>query len=131
MVSSSGQPTLRNQASFSLRDGLAQGYKQVVLVGHSYGTYLVNRLASEQTDRVAAVVVIGAGYPVPGAGRLRWIFYLPLFVSGLFSAPVPCHSILRRFQTLETEATLLHVRNTLNPLPSLSSITSTFVVALL
>ena len=58
-----------------------QGFAHILLVGHSYGTYLVNRLASEQLDRVAGVVLIGAGYPVPGAGRLRWIFHLPLFVS--------------------------------------------------
>jgi hypothetical protein len=60
-----------------------QGYRRVVLVGHSYGCYLVNRLASEADARhkVAALVLIGAGYPVPGYERLRWIFYLPLFVS--------------------------------------------------
>lgn len=61
-----------------------QGFAHILLVGHSYGTYLVNRLASEQSDRVAGVVLIGAGYPVPGAGRLRWIFHLPLFVSASF-----------------------------------------------
>lgn len=61
-----------------------QGFAHILLVGHSYGTYLVNRLASEQLDRVAGVVLIGAGYPVPGAGRLRWIFHLPLFVSASF-----------------------------------------------
>ena len=59
-----------------------QDYEQVVLVGHSYGCYLVTRLASaaEAKARVAAVLLIGAGYPVPGYERLRWIFYLPLFV---------------------------------------------------
>ena len=61
-----------------------QGFAHILLVGHSYGTYLVNRLASEQLDRVAGVVLIGAGYPVPGAGRLRWIFHLPLFVSASY-----------------------------------------------
>ncbi|KAK9908434.1 hypothetical protein WJX75_007779 [Coccomyxa subellipsoidea] len=60
----------------------SKGFAHILLVGHSYGTYLVNRLASEQLDRVAGVVLIGAGYPVPGAGRLRWIFHLPLFVLG-------------------------------------------------
>ncbi len=60
---------------------MLQGYAGVVLLGHSYGTYLVNRLASEQPERVAGVVLIGAGYPLPGAARLRWIFHLPLFVS--------------------------------------------------
>ena len=59
----------------------------MILVGHSYGCYLVNRLASEAHagEKVAGVVLIGAGYPVPGYERLRWIFYLPLFVSA--SAP--------------------------------------------
>ena len=57
----------------------------MVLVGHSYGCYLVNRLASSHKarDKVAAVVLIGAGYPVAGYNRLRWIFYLPLFVRSL------------------------------------------------
>jgi pimeloyl-ACP methyl ester carboxylesterase len=64
-----------------------QGYSRVILVGHSYGCYLVNRLASEAHagEKVAGVVLIGAGYPVPGYERLRWIFYFPLFVSA--SAP--------------------------------------------
>ena len=57
-----------------------------MLIGHSYGCYLVNRLASteEAREKVAAVVLIGAGYPVPGYKHLRWIFYLPLFVSSLY-----------------------------------------------
>ncbi len=54
-----------------------------MLIGHSYGCYLVNRLASTEKTRekVSAVVLIGAGYPVAGYDRLRWIFYLPTFVS--------------------------------------------------
>ena len=65
-----------------------QGYSRVILVGHSYGCYLVNRLASEAHagEKVAGVVLIGAGYPVPGYECLRWIFYLPLFVSASASA---------------------------------------------
>ncbi|CAK0738607.1 hypothetical protein CVIRNUC_001067 [Coccomyxa viridis] len=63
-------------------DRHAQDYEKVVLVGHSYGCYLVTRLASAAAanGKVAAVLLIGAGYPVPGYERLRWIFYLPLFV---------------------------------------------------
>lgn len=61
---------------------LPQGYEQVVLIGHSYGCYLVNRLASEEGPggRIAALVLIGAGFPQPGAPSLRWIFYLPTWV---------------------------------------------------
>ena len=68
---------------------MLQGYSKVVLVGHSYGCYLVNRLASteEARGKVSAVVLIGAGYPVPGYDRLRWIFYLPTFVSSLWASP--------------------------------------------
>jgi pimeloyl-ACP methyl ester carboxylesterase len=58
-----------------------QGFSRVILVGHSYGTYLVNRLASHRPDAFSAVVLIGAGYPTPDAARLRWIFNLPTFVS--------------------------------------------------
>ena len=67
-----------------LRPSALQGYSRVVLIGHSYGCYLVNRLASteEAREKVAAVILIGAGYPVAGYNRLRWIFYLPVFVSG-------------------------------------------------
>ena len=51
-------------------------------MGHSYGCYLVNRLASEDgSGRIAAVVCIGAGFPLPGAFRMRWIFLLPTIVS--------------------------------------------------
>ena len=68
-----------------LRPIALQGYSRVVLIGHSYGCYLVNRLASteEAREKVAAVALIGAGYPVAGYNYLRWIFYLPLFVSSL------------------------------------------------
>lgn len=62
-----------------------QGFARVVLVGHSYGCYLVSKLATEQPDRVAAMVLIGAGYPTPGFARMRWIFYLPTIVSALTS----------------------------------------------
>ncbi len=60
-----------------------------MLIGHSYGCYLVNRLASteEVREKVSVVVLIGAGYPVAGYNHLRWIFYLPTFVSCLHS----CH----------------------------------------
>ena len=70
-----------------------QGFDKVVLVGHSYGCYLVNRLASEDgSGRIAAVVCIGAGFPLPGAFRMRWIFYLPTVVSPL-SRTTPCTSL--------------------------------------
>ncbi|CAL5223892.1 g6486 [Coccomyxa viridis] len=60
----------------------SEGYTRVVLIGHSYGCYLVNRLASteEVREKVSVVVLIGAGYPVAGYNHLRWIFYLPTFV---------------------------------------------------
>ena len=66
-----------------------QDYEKVVLVGHSYGCYLVTRLASAAgaNGKVAAVLLIGAGYPVPGYERLRWIFYLPLFVRSCLPWP--------------------------------------------
>ena len=69
-----------------------QDYEKVVLVGHSYGCYLVTCLASaaEANAKVAAVLLIGAGYPVPGYERLRWIFYLPLFVRPYPSWPRLC-----------------------------------------
>lgn len=60
-----------------------QGFARVVLVGHSYGCYLVNKLVTEQPDRVTALVLIGAGYPTPGFARMRWIFHLPTMVSAL------------------------------------------------
>ena len=68
-----------------------QGYSRVVLVGHSYGCYLVNRLASSKgpRERVAAVILIGAGYPVAGYNHLRWIFYLPTIVSSLCCSNFP------------------------------------------
>lgn len=59
---------------------ILQGFDRVILVGHSYGTLLVNRLASEQHASIAAVVLIGAGYPDSKTARMRWIFRLPLFV---------------------------------------------------
>ncbi|BDA45129.1 Protein ABHD8 [Coccomyxa sp. Obi] len=61
-------------------DRYSKGFARAVLVGHSYGCYLVNKLATEQPDRVAAVVLIGAGYPTPDYARMRWIFNLPTIV---------------------------------------------------
>ncbi|CAL8469114.1 g8655 [Coccomyxa elongata] len=64
-------------------DRYSQGFVRVVLVGHSYGCYLVNKLVAEQPDRVAALILIGAGYPTPGFARMRLIFYLPTVVLAL------------------------------------------------
>jgi pimeloyl-ACP methyl ester carboxylesterase len=61
-----------------------QGFDRVVLVGHSYGCLLVTRLASQDdAQRIAAVVCISAGFPLPSTFRMRWIFYLPTFVRSL------------------------------------------------
>ena len=58
-----------------------QGFDRVVLVGHSYGCLLVTRLASvDDAQRIAAVICISAGFPLPSTFRMRWIFYLPTFV---------------------------------------------------
>lgn len=58
----------------------SKGFARAVLVGHSYGCYLVNKLATEKPDRIVALVLIGAGYPTPGFARMRWIFHLPTIV---------------------------------------------------
>jgi pimeloyl-ACP methyl ester carboxylesterase len=41
------------------------GAKRAVLVGHSLGAYVVARLAAEHPERVAALVLLDAGLPLP------------------------------------------------------------------
>lgn len=67
-----------------------QKWRRVVLVGHSFGTSLALKLASEEGGKVAALVLIGAY--VPGSSKrprlfslARWLFYLPNWVCHHFS----------------------------------------------
>jgi pimeloyl-ACP methyl ester carboxylesterase len=47
------------------------GAEQAVLVGHSMGAHVVARLASEHPERVAAIVLLDGGLPIP-ADPHRW-----------------------------------------------------------
>ena len=48
-----------------------QGWRQVVLLGYSYGAALVIRLAAEHPDNVAGVICIGAAFPPKQATGAR------------------------------------------------------------
>ncbi|MBV9197975.1 MAG: alpha/beta hydrolase [Solirubrobacterales bacterium] len=52
------------------------GLERAVLVGHSLGAYIIARAAAEHPDRVAAVVLVDGGLPIPssrGADPQRFI----------------------------------------------------------
>ena len=67
---------------------LLQGYKKVIVVGHSFGTALAMRLAAEKPAHIAGVVLVGAYVPLEKQPKprlfslQRWLFYLPNWVSG-------------------------------------------------
>ena len=60
-----------------------QEFNEVVLIAHSFGCCLAARLAASLRKKVAALILIGAFYPIGGSDRIGppWIMRLPSWVS--------------------------------------------------